>query len=119
MSLTLKLVGLSGLLGHLDDYDAEERLGKAVDKTRKALRGFLASRTPVITGSMRRAWYSEMGSPLEGRVFIDPAATNTRSGALVSSYAPGVADRYGLMDAALTQGEKIADAALEEAFDGF
>lgn len=105
--------GFSEALAHIDEYDPSGRLGDVIEEIlEKALAHFRA-RTPVVTGSMRAAWRARMLSPLEGSVFIDPSAVNSRSGVPVLSYAPTIGEKYGLLES-FQAGDELG-----RAFDGF
>lgn len=116
MTVELKIYGIDEAIAYLEDIKVSKRLGVAIEKTVSALARLAASITPVVTGAMRAAWCGT-SSGLEGRVYIDPAAVNPRSGVPVVNYAGVVSERRGIMDALISESDRLASAALEEEFD--
>lgn len=113
MTLTIEQRGFDEAIAYFEDIDVPGRLAIAVDKTIEMLGRLAASVTPVDTGAMRKAWRW-----VKGRLFIDPGARNPRSGVPVTDYATTVSERYGILDAVMTQAGRVGAAALEEAFSG-
>jgi hypothetical protein len=60
--------------------------------------------TPVVTGSMKRAWVVE-----DAKVIINPTAVNSRSGVKVTDYAGVIIERNGIVDAMLKKAPRIIE----------
>lgn len=98
MSITLQVRGEDEVLEALG-LDVEGQLGTVLDRLLTLATDDAQRTTPVATGAMRGAWmWARAG--LEGRMTIDPSATNPVSGARVADYAPIVDDRLGILEGA-------------------
>lgn len=107
--ITLEFQGIDEAIEALT-LDLEKQLGEVIDERLEAGTAFARIHTPVDTGAMRGAWHWHR-SGLEGMMTIDPMAVNPRSGASVTSYAPSVDDRLGIVEGAY---QRIITMPIEE-----
>lgn len=112
MSITLELQGFDEVIELLEGVNVPGQLGEVVEGTIVAGARFAAVITPVDTAAMQQAWTAQ-AQGLDGRVFVDPSAVNPRSGVAVTSYAPDVDERAGIMDKAFTFMSRIGTRMLE------
>lgn len=107
VSVTLELRGFDEAIQLLDGVDIPGQLADIVDFVVGHSVRVAASLTPVDTGAMRMAWMGQAHGSM-GRVFIDPAAVNYRSGARVTSYAGIVDERIGISGAVADRATRMA-----------
>lgn len=112
MSLVLQTRGFEEAVALLANVDIPGQLGEGVTGIVGPLIRFGAVLTPVDTGAMRGAWRDRVQG-MTGSVYIDPAATNPRSGVSVTGYAGAVSDRLGILDAMMIEGERLGAVVLE------
>lgn len=97
----------------LANVDIAGQLSGGIDSVVYSMTRFAAFITPVATGAMRDAWTGRVQG-LAGVVYINPAATNPRSGVPVTQYAGAMSDRLGIQDAVIAEGGRLAARVLEE-----
>lgn len=113
MSIVLEFTGFEEAQRFLAQENLDEQLAEAVVFIGEGLRSGAATRTPVDTGAMQRAW-EFLAAGLRGLMGIAAGATNPRSGVLVSEYAPLVDKRVGILGAVVSSDwPRLGAAALD------
>ena len=112
MAVDFEARGFDEAVEYLGAVNVSGKLEKVIDSMLPHLGRLAMDTTPVETGSMRRAWrWTRSG--LTGRLFIDPSAVNSRSGVLVSSYAPKIEGRLGIIDRTVEVAKRLGVEGLE------
>jgi len=110
---SIEIRGVEKVTTLIRDADfGSQRTTRIVRDVTSRLSQYLASINPVDTGAMRDSWTWTTVGPI-GKVYISLSSYNPRSGHPVIEYAPYVDDRYGLIERAVVQGERIATEALD------
>lgn len=111
--LALDTAGLDEMIEFFERTNIESQLGRSIGKILPELDRTATVATPVVTGSMARAWISTRQG-IVGEMGIDPMAVNPRSGVRVATYAPFVSDRLCIMEKVEAVSRRVCAAGLEE-----
>jgi hypothetical protein len=106
----IEVTGIPELLEMLDGIDLSGVAGEVI----KGLHRVAFQISPVDTGSYRASHKTSVKG-FDARLYIDPAARNTRTGATVTSYAGAVEEMYNVYGRTANEADRMLLLAARKA----